>query len=135
VRLDFQRKCKCAETDNDAFDNFQKNHPRPTHDHKGVPLWHGSKAEEYLKADIEADLHETKLRKDFWLTWLEHQVYDLKVFRDHIYQELRLEKLYNYLEFEASKKRKVLPEDNKETKRLKLAAANHEAATKAKNSN
>ena len=135
VRIDFQRKCKRAEIDKDAFDNFRKNHPRPTHDHKGVPLWHGSKAEEYLKADIEADLHEGKLPQDLWESRPEHKVYDLKVFRDHIYQELRLEKLYNYLEFEASKKRKVLPEDDKETKRLKLAAAKHKAATTAKNRN
>jgi len=111
---------------------LKKNHPRPTHDHKGVPLWHGSKAEEYLKADIEADLHEGKLPKDFWLARPEYQVYDLKVSRDHICQELRLENLHNYLEFEASKKRKVSPEDDKETKRLKLAAANHKAATTAK---
>jgi len=102
---------------------------------KGVPLWHGSKAEEYLKAYIEADLHEGKLPQDLWESRPEYKVYDLKVFQDHIYQELRLEKLYNYLEFEASKKRKVLPEDNKETKRLKLAAANHKAATTAKNRN
>ena len=135
VRIDFQRKCKRAEIDKDAFDNFRKNHPRPTHDHKGVPLWHGSKAEEYLKADIEADLHEGKLPQDLWESRPEYKVYDLKVFRDHIYQELRLEKLYNYLEFEASKKRKVLPEDDKETKRLKLAAAKHKAATTAKNRN
>jgi len=69
-----------------------------------VPLWHGSKAEEYLKADIEADLQEGKLPNNFWLTRLEYQVLDLKVFRDHICLELKLEKLHNYLEFEALKK-------------------------------
>ena len=135
LRIDFQRKCKRAEIDKKAFENFRESHPRPTHDHKGVPLWHGSKAEEYLKADIEADKHQGKFPKDFWLTRPEYQVYDLKVFRDHIYQELKLEKLHNYLEFEASKKRKVLPEDDPETKRLKLAAAKHKAATKAKQPN
>ena len=81
-----------------------------------------------MKEDLKEGKHLNIDPKDLWELRPEYQVHTLQVFRDHIYQEQRLGKLYNYLEVEAGKKRKVLPEEDKETKRLR------EAAEKAKGS-
>ena len=121
VRNDQLLKIKRKDLDQKAFDNFRMIHPRPTHDHNGVPLWDdGSDAQRLLKEDMEKGEYVKLKPKDFWLSRTEFQVYELRVFRDHIYQEEKLWKLQNYLVIEAAKKQKVIKD-----KPQKAAAGNN----------
>lgn len=110
VRNDHYAKASRSEIDQNAYDNFRQRHPRPTHDHKGLPLWDGSDAQRLLKEDMANGLHEKGDPIDLWVERAEYQVYDLQVFRDHIYQEQKLWKLHNWLQLEEEKKKKVIPD-------------------------
>lgn len=72
----------------------KQNFPTPTLNHRGEPQWHGSDAERLLKADVSAKVHETMAPQQLHRTRMEYQIYPLEVFRKHIHQEVRLQKLY-----------------------------------------
>ena len=63
---------------------------------KQYPRWGGTVAERLLKIDIKAGKHKTMKPRELQSTRLEYSPYPLKVFRDHIQQELRarLERSY-----------------------------------------
>ncbi|KAI2500862.1 hypothetical protein MHU86_13582 [Fragilaria crotonensis] len=67
--------------------------PRPSHNHRGEPQWHGSDAERLLKFDVAAKNHETMTPQQLYGTRTHYQVYPLEVFRKHIHQEVRLLKM------------------------------------------
>jgi len=112
VRLDHEKKDNRAEIDKKAFDNFRKNHPRPLEDQNGTPLWDGSKAQRMLKQDMQEGKHKVGAPRELWISQPEYQVYELQVFRDHIYQEERLWKHEYFLELEAAKKMKTIDISN-----------------------
>lgn len=105
VRNDNAKKMSRKEDDQKAYDNYRASHPRPTHDHNGVPLWDGSPAQKLLKEMMARGEHVGKAPKELWEGKEVFKVYTLDVFRDHIYQEKRLWKMHNYLEVEAKKKK------------------------------
>jgi hypothetical protein len=74
------------------------NHPTPSLNWHGEPQWHGSEAQRLLKELIVRDEHIGKQPKELWLKKKEFQIYSLKTFRDHIYQEKRLRKFNQYVE-------------------------------------
>ena len=121
VRNDNEKKMNRKEDDQKAYDNYRANHPRPTHDHKGIPLWDGSPAQQLLKEMMARGEHVGKAPKELWEG--EHkevfQVYTLDVFRDHIYQEKRLWKMQNYLKKEAAKKREDATKNTTSKKKKK----------------
>lgn len=78
--------------------NDRRIHPRPTHNFRGEPQWEGSNAQRILRLDMDRGKHTTMKPFDFWKTKAAYQYYDLKVFRDHIHQETRRRKFYNYLD-------------------------------------
>ena len=108
VKNDHFAKDKRADLDQKAFDNFRKLHPRPMVDHNGIELWDGSEAQRLLKEDMANGKHKEGDPSDLWASKKEYQVYELQVFRDHIYQEQRLWKLQNFLVLEGKKKQKVI---------------------------
>lgn len=55
----------CACDDEEAHLNFLENHPGPTHNNKGEPMWEGPKAEKHLKADMKSGLHVTRTPAEF----------------------------------------------------------------------
>jgi hypothetical protein len=66
---------------------------RKQDDAPGVLLrWDGSEAERVLKLDVANGLHINLTPKNFHRSRPEYQVFSLKVFRGHIYQELKRRK-------------------------------------------
>ena len=53
------------------------------------PLWHKSKARDYLEQDIKASLHETMTLTEFHASRAEYKAFPRRVFQKHIYQEER----------------------------------------------
>jgi hypothetical protein len=56
---------------------------------KPYPRWGGTVAEDLLKTDIDEGKHETMKPRELQATRPEYSLYPLKVFRDHVQQELR----------------------------------------------
>jgi hypothetical protein len=56
---------------------------------KPYPRWGGSVAERLLKIDIDTGKHKTMKPRELQTTQPEYSLYPLKVFRDHVQQELR----------------------------------------------
>jgi hypothetical protein len=76
-----------------AFLHDKQHFPTPSHNHRGEPRWHGSDAERLLKLDVTAKKHELMAPQQLHGTRKEYQDYALVVFRKHIHQEVRLQKL------------------------------------------
>ena len=83
-----------ADSEYAALLHHKQHFPTPIRNHRGEPQWHGSDAERLLKADVSAKMHETMAPQQLHRTRTEYQIYPLEVFRKHIHQEVRLQKLY-----------------------------------------
>ena len=116
VKKDFEKKAKRATLDQASFDNYRLNHPEEALNHRGEPRWEGSLAQAQLKKDVEEKYHLGKKPKELWEDKGEdrksYKDYPLKVFRDHIYQEIRLKKWQHYTIQERMKKGLVLDKDD-----------------------
>jgi hypothetical protein len=66
--------------------------PAPTHNYRNEPRWEGSEAQRLLKEDVSANRHAATPPKQLYNSRPEYQDYPLKVFREHIYQEVRFVK-------------------------------------------
>jgi len=89
-----------------ALANFRKLNPKKKYDAKGRPLWDGHPAQVLLKEDVKNKRHKGVRPSAFRLTRKEYQEFELDVFRNHIYQEIRLRRFYNYLRFKREEKEK-----------------------------
>ena len=98
LRGQLTRDLARADKDWERFQNFQKNNIAHTHSAHGYPEWEGSEAQARLRKDMALDLHNTMEPAELWCLREEYDDFPLKVFRDHIYQEIRTKKFYNYLE-------------------------------------
>lgn len=86
-------KSSNASTESIALARDRMLFPAPTHNHRGEPRWEGSDAERLLKVDINKKRHETMTPLELYRKRAEYyDNYKLRVFRDHIYQEVRLRK-------------------------------------------
>jgi hypothetical protein len=115
--------------DQEACDVFLKNFPAKEFNSVGVRRWQGTKAEEYLKADMLDGRNVGVKPQDFWKSRPEYQVFPLETFRKHIGQERKLWKLENFLEDKAIKD-KAKVEKRAKTKANKIAAALKKALAK-----
>jgi len=108
VQKDFIKKADRATHDQASFDNYRQSHPVEAMNQRGEPRWEGSIAQAQLKKDIQEQYHVGKLPKELWEDEGEsrnsYKDYPLKVFRDHIYQEIRLRKWQYYTIKERKKK-------------------------------
>lgn len=104
ISLQYER----AETDRLAFYNDRRIHPQPTfNDMRGYPSWNGHAAQRRLRHDIEMGKHKRMSPIQLWQTQpIIYQVFPLKVFRNHIYSELRRRKKRSKKKIEAKDSRK-----------------------------
>jgi hypothetical protein len=79
-----------------------------------VPMsipWHLSEAKPLLEKDMKDGFHKTMVPSALWESRIEYMKFDLKVFREHIYQETkRLEKLETHARFKKKKTRLPPPQ-------------------------
>ena len=97
VRKDYLKKVERCEKDRHAYEVAKQNHPTPEFNCRGEPQWNGSAAQALLKEMVEKGEHKGIEPKTIWSSREEYQAYSLQTFRDHIYQEERLQKFRNYL--------------------------------------
>lgn len=64
-------------------------HPVAATTPRGYPRWDGSDAQKLLKHHVEKKLHEKFTPKELREKYTAYQAFPLKVFRDHIQQEVR----------------------------------------------
>jgi hypothetical protein len=92
TRWSYQKKGRAAE-EAALLAHHKQHFPALTHNHRGDPRWQGSEAERLLKVDVSEkknkEMHPQVLRG----TRNEYQDYSLEVFRKHIHQEVRDQKL------------------------------------------
>ncbi len=82
-----------AEEDHRDFAAYVSNHPSSSFSHHGYIQWQGSEAQELLKQDMEARLHETRGKEELFDSRSEYYLnFPHSVFRDKIYQEVRTAK-------------------------------------------
>jgi hypothetical protein len=89
---------KRCQRDLEAYNAAIKNHPTPEFNIRGEPQWNGSVAQKLLKEAILKGEHDVFFPQGLWEQTKEYQVYSLRTFRDHIYQEQRLLKFRNYVQ-------------------------------------
>ena len=78
--------------DKEALAHDHELFPKRTHNSLGLPNWDGSEAQQLLKGDIDNNQHNIMKPKELYESRLEYQVFTLKVFRGHIYQEIKTRK-------------------------------------------
>ena len=97
-----------AALDQEAFDNFQQNHPVPSvFSHKGYIQWQGSEAQRLCREDIANKVHESMSRRELHGSRPEYfENFPLKVFRDKVNQEIRTAKYLHTLKVKGKDGRK-----------------------------
>ena len=90
--LHIQKRGRAA-TEAALLVHHKEHFPAPSHNHRGVPRWNGSEAERLLKLDVLERKNEVMEPKDLRATRIKYQVYQPDVFRKHIHQEVRAQKL------------------------------------------
>jgi ribosomal protein S21 len=91
----------------DAFQHDCLLHPRDeTHDRRGKLIFDRSPAKDLLRQDIKDGAYPRLSPMQLWNTRPEYKLFELKVFKERIYQEIRLAKFYNWCETKHQKKGK-----------------------------
>jgi hypothetical protein len=83
--------------------------PQGTHNHRDEPIFDRSPAQELLRQDVKDRQHEDMSPMDLWKSRPEYMVFVLKIFRQRIYQEVRLQKYWNHLEDKRDEKEQKNP--------------------------
>lgn len=97
LRKIVKRDMSRAETDKQRFINFKANNETHSMTAHGYPEWDGSDARKKLIEDIDSGLVDTLEPAELWNLREEYEPFPLKVFRDHIYQEIGTRKFYHTL--------------------------------------
>lgn len=79
-------------TDKAALEHDRKLFPIKTHNHRGEPRWDGSAAQSWLRVDVENGEHKRVAPRILHESREAYKVYPLKVFREHVHQEVRFQK-------------------------------------------
>ena len=115
-----------AKEDDKFYQHDRQIFPPRTEDTGGEPVWAGSKAQEYLRIDLQ-DNKRSKMKpkalqneRDEYLEWTPDK------FRDKIYQEKRAMKRIVWMEAETAKMKKR-QDKKREAERRKKAAAKKKA--------
>ena len=89
------KKARAAD-DLKAFKQYRAKYPIRSHNDFGMPRWEGSEAERLMKQDMKEGKHAGLKPHQFRATRpAVFGVIPLPIFRDHIYQELKLWKFHN----------------------------------------
>lgn len=89
LRGQMRMKYELAEDDAIALAHDRYIYPVPTTTAHGYPRWRGSEARTLLRRDLIAGKHKRMRPMVLHDTRPEYREFPLKVFRDHIYKELR----------------------------------------------
>ena len=108
VRDDHLKKLDRCEDDLQAYLIAKQNHPTPELNSRGEPQWNGSEAQALLADIVKKGQHKSVAPSALHSSRPEFQVYGLRTFRDHIYQEERLLKFHNWTEAMKQKKQESL---------------------------
>ena len=93
-----------AEEDMNEVRRALRNHPPPSHNHRGEPQWNGSEAKTLLKADIAEGKHLIMKPGELQLTKPQYQEFEKDTFRWKIRQEVRTKKYLHTLKHDAEQK-------------------------------
>jgi hypothetical protein len=97
LRKKIAEKRLLALEENEALDHDRHLFPKSVYNQLGQPRWEGSDAERLLKLDIDQGYHLIQTPRELWGSRAEYQVFTSKVFRKHIYQEVRSRKFRSYI--------------------------------------
>lgn len=89
-----------------AVAGWKQQYPTPPNNHRGEPRWEGSKAEQFLKQDMDKDKHKLMKPIDLCHSRPEYQAYNTKTFSSHIDQEIRARKFKVFL-YDKNEKKKA----------------------------
>lgn len=89
-----------------AFEHDQALFSRRTHNRRGKLVFDVHPAKLKLQEDVKKKVHKNLSPSELRLTRPEYQCFTLDEFRDRIYQEIRLQRFYNYLELKRKAKEK-----------------------------
>ena len=104
------KKEKQSVYEEDAFQHDCLLHPRDeTHDRRGKLIFDRSPAKDLLRQDIKDGAYPHLSPMELWNTCPEYKLFDLKVFRERIYQEIRRNKFLNWSEMKREQKSKIEP--------------------------
>ena len=93
LRTQIKEQYERADADFRAFVHDRQIFPEPEFDYiRGYPHWNKSRAKKLLIRDIDIGKHKRVRPIKLYYTRPEYQEFPLKVFRDHIYQEVRKKK-------------------------------------------
>jgi hypothetical protein len=112
LRAQINRELKRAEDDLAAFNNYKAHNVVHKMSAHGYPEWDGSDAQKQLKLDIDDGLHEILEPKELWCYREVYDSFPLRVFKDHIYQEIDTRKYLHTLDVKG--KSNMKPSKNKE---------------------
>ena len=87
-------------------------HPRQAKNQRGKFVFDMHEAKELLRKDVAKKKHKKMTPKELWKSKKAYQDFDLDVFRQRIYQEIRRTKYYNYLAHKSTKNRKKFAQKN-----------------------
>ena len=79
-------------SDDAAYQHDCQFNRRPTFTASQKPRWEGSAAEHFLKSDITNNNHMNTTPQQLHASRSDYQVFELKVFRGHIHQEIKRRK-------------------------------------------
>jgi hypothetical protein len=87
-----------------AFEHDQALFSRRTHDRRGKLVFDMHPAKLKLREDVKNKVHKSLSPSELLLTRPEYQCFTLDEFRERVYQEIRLQRFYNYLDMDRTKK-------------------------------
>jgi hypothetical protein len=90
----------------EAFRHHRSLHPQQTHDNKGRPIFDVHPAKPLLQEDVRMKRHLGMSPMALKATRQEYQDFDLDIFRQHIYQEVRRQKFIYFLNVKRAEKQK-----------------------------
>jgi hypothetical protein len=109
VRLESHREqanvqSRAAHEDMQAFLHDRRLFPRQGHNGRGEPVFDMSTAKYLLRKDVCEKRHTTMTPSCFQKTRPEYMLFKPDIFKFRIYQEERLQKYFNYLDWKRKKK-------------------------------
>jgi hypothetical protein len=91
------------------FLNHRRLHPQQSHDHKGQPIFDVHPAKPLLQDDVRMKRHLGMSPMALKATRQEYGDFQLKIFRQHIYQEVRRQKFIYFLNVKRAEKQRSQP--------------------------
>jgi hypothetical protein len=109
-RRQVKKTVEASQWEEAAFqlDQLSLEHPG-THNDRGEPIFDRSPAKKLLRQDVKDGRHDEMSPKDLWCSRPQYMVFALDIFRQRIYQQVRLQKYLNYLDDKRKKKEEENP--------------------------